>query len=305
MRLINGLIWLLRSTARRLECWQRRLDGEMKPLQSHDEQVKRTSATYDMMTQPDELYYAQQYLRWIIADLSTRFPERDTQIVDIGCGQGRLSIPLAKWARDGYVIGVDFTLEAVKKARQYAAERRVTNCEFHHADALSFTQSIPSESMDVAVMLEVSFWLRTHPDVLAELHRILRPGASIYVTFRSQYFNLLHSIRLKRWDSAEMAIKLREGYLWGKPVWFSWHTQKEIEALLEEIGFVDSHCRGIGVCSGIEGDPLAAIARPSALSASEQERLMKIESAVAEQYAACGRYILATAVKPASPKAAE
>lgn len=62
-----------------------------------------------------------------------------------------------------------------------------------------------------------------------------------------------------------------------------------------DLGLHLLNLRGIGVCSGIEGDPLAVIARPSQLSASEQERLMEIECAVAEDYAACGRYILATA----------
>jgi len=57
------------------------------------------------------------------------------------------------------------------------------------------------------------------------------------------------------------------------------------------------HLYGIGVASGIEGDPLSSVAQPSKLSETESARLMEIETSLAEHYAECGRYILAIAAK--------
>lgn len=95
-----------------------------------------------------------------------------------------------------------------------------------------------------------------------------------------------------------MALEQREGPLFGGSSWFNWHTPEDINRLFSESGLNVRHLRGIGVFSGIEGDPLSFVVRPSQLTTEEQESLMKIECAAAEQYAACGRYILATVENP-------
>jgi hypothetical protein len=118
-----------------------------------------------------------------------------------------------------------------------------------------------------------------------------------FVAFRSQYYNLLQTIHVRLWNSANIALTEREGHLFNGPIWFTWQTPEDVYKLLADLGLHALKLRGIGVCSGIKGDPLAHIAQPSQFSLKEQERLMKIECAVAEQYAACGRYILATAEK--------
>ena len=285
---------ILRHIARKLD--QAAVWSTPKAVESdHDALVKQATTAHNMVSHPDEPYYAKQYLHWIWPECEKRFPERDPLVLDIGCGQGRLALPLAKWAMHGRVVGVDYTPAAIAKAGGYAREQGLSNVEFHEADALVFVQALLDASFDVVLMTEVAFFLPTYREVLKEVHRVLRPGGVLLASFRSQYFNLLYSIRARDWESARLAIGSREGHWGGGPTWFSWHTEADISQLLSEIGFTNIHLRGIGVCSGIEGDPLSVIARPSQLSASEQERLMEIECAVAEQYAACGRYILATA----------
>ncbi len=65
-------------------------------------------------------------------------------------------------------------------------------------------------------------------------------------------------------------------------------------------GFTVTGLWGIGICSGIAGDPLASLAQPSLLSLAKQEALMAVELALAADLADCGRYILAEAWKTAS-----
>ena len=254
---------------------------------------------YDMVMRPDEPYYARQYLHWILPELSSRYDNRKIQILDLGCGQGRLSLPLAGWCASGggRVTGIDFVSSAIEKARGYAAQRSLSNVTFEQNDLLDFIQKKADGSADAILLIEVTFILPSYREVLAEIFRVLRPKGLAFIAFRSQYYNLLHTIRGRNWDGAKMALEQWEGHLFGGSSWFSWQTPEEIHQLMDESGLHLLDLRGIGISSGIEGDPLVAIARPSELSPKEQENLMKIECTLAEHYAACCRYILATAEK--------
>lgn len=263
----------------------------------HRSSIIRDMTRYNMVTHPDESYYAGQYSGWIVEELTNRYPERQAKIIDLGCGQGRLSVPLAEWCSSagGTVTGVDITPAAVEYARRYAARRGLGNVTFQQGDVLEFARSLTDISADAILLVEVTFILRNCAEMLRETARVLRPGGVLFVAFRSQYYNLLQSVRACMWDAADAALDQREGHLFDGPVWFTWQTPEDIQRLLSECGLRTLSLRGIGVFSGVKGDPLADIAKPSRLSERHRERLMKLERAAAEQYAGCGRYILATA----------
>jgi SAM-dependent methyltransferase len=302
------LWWAIRFMARLFGSAASRLDGLVTTrsvrdaTSAHDEAVWRSVAAHDMAAVPDELYFARQYLHWILAELGSRTDATRLNILDLGCGQGRLSLPLAEWCAEtgGEVVAVDFAPAAVERGKAYAHARGLKNVTFEQAELLSFVRGLPDGSVDVVLMIEVAFVLPSYREVLREVARVLRPGALAFVAFRSQYFNLLHALHHRRFDSAEMALTRREGHLFDESVWFTWQDPGDVEGLIEDAGLRLLTLRGIGVGSGIAGDPLASIVQPSQLSDEEQERLMAIERAVAEQYVACARYILATAEKTAS-----
>jgi hypothetical protein len=175
----------------------------------------------------------------------------------------------------------------------------VTNVEFHEADALDYVRSLPADSIDLALMLEVSVFMPSYREVITAVGRALKKNGLFFVSFRSQYYDLLHSIRSRDWQSARLVCAAREGHWGGGSTWFSWHTVDDIRQLLSEAGFTIKKCRGIGVASGIEGDSLSFIAQPSKLLPGEQTQLMELETSLADRYVECGRYILAVAVKSA------
>lgn len=272
-------------------------DEVLTDLPSHNEAIIRTMTRYDMTANPDEAYYARQYLHWIIPELEFRFPNRNARVLDLGCGQGRLAIPIASWASGkGEVVGVDLTGPAIEKARENAGG--LDSVSFVSSDILQFLRVQGDSTWNVVLLIEVTFFLPSWREVLGEIARVLKPGGVAFVSFRSQYYNLLQTVWSWRWDAAMMSLEKREGYLWGKPVWYTWQTPEDIKQILSSLGLNLLAIRGIGVCSGLEEDPLGAIVRPSQLPEEQRERLMIIECAVAEQYAACGRYILTTAEKP-------
>lgn len=268
-------------------------------MASHKEAVIRTMAGYDMMGSKDEAYYARQYFHWILPELEARFQGTGPLILDLGCGQGRFSLPLARWnlGRGGKVIGVDLAPTALEKARERG--RDLPNLSFQEADVLEFLRAQKDNFADAILLIEVTFFLPQWREVLREIARVVKPGGVSFAAFRSQYYNLLQNVWSWRWEGARMALEKKEGYLWGEPVWYTWQTPDEVRELYRELGLRPIRLLGIGVCSGLEEDPHGTIIRPSQLSAQEQDLLMEIECRAAEAYAACGRYILTIGEKPA------
>jgi 2-polyprenyl-3-methyl-5-hydroxy-6-metoxy-1,4-benzoquinol methylase len=272
-------------------------NGPNVPPQSHDEAVVRLMNEYNMVTHPDESYYADQYLRFILPELARRFPDHRTTILDLGCGQGRLSLPLARWCADGggTVSGVDLTPAAVALASQYARVQNVGNVTFVQGDAVEFVRGAPDSSADAVLFTEVTFFMPSYRQVLEELSRLLKPGGVAFIGFRSQYYYLLQLAWLRNWTNASRCLVERGGNIFGDKMWCGWHTVEDIHSVLAELGLRVCHLYGVGVLSGTHGDARGAIVHPALLSPEDQKRMMEIECAAAEQYAACGRYILAVA----------
>jgi arsenite methyltransferase len=97
-------------------------------------------------------------------------------VLDLGCGAGMDSILAARRIGPaGRVIGVDLTRPMVEKAKANAKAAEVENAEFHQGEA----DRLPAGdgSVDVAISNGVFNLCPDKPGVLAEVFRVLRPGA--------------------------------------------------------------------------------------------------------------------------------
>ena len=97
-------------------------------------------------------------------------------VLDVACGEGYGSALLA--SRAAKVIGADIAASAVEHAREQYA--RVTNLEFRQADcaALPFADA----SFDTVLLLEVLEHVADARGVLAEISRVLKPGAVLLIS---------------------------------------------------------------------------------------------------------------------------
>ena len=73
--------------------------------------------------------------------------------------------------------------------------------------------------------------------------------------------------------------------------------------MLSRLGLRPIRFRGIGVFSGIPGDPLASICVPASLDPGGREALRDIELLLAEDYAENGRYLYVSAEVASHPGA--
>jgi ubiquinone/menaquinone biosynthesis C-methylase UbiE len=248
-----------------------------------------------MVRDPDEAYYAEQYLRWIVADAAECLGDGRGRVLDLGCGQGRLSIGLATRVSGTTIVGIDAIPEAIVEARKNAERLELHGVSFEVGEIAEYLSRVPSESFDLVLMIEVAFLYPLYREALAEAHRVLRPGGVLAASFRSRYYNVLHFTRLRAWPELDLVRTSSAARIGG--TWLSWHTAAAVRSLFEKYGYSRPRLRGVGICSGIEGDPLEVIARPSLLWADEQIKLASMEGELAEDYCDCGRYILATAVR--------
>jgi SAM-dependent methyltransferase len=250
-------------------------------------EVGAAMGAHDMVDDPDEAYYRDRYLEWI----APRLPDAGV-VLDAGCGSGRLSVPVAQ--RGLRVVGVDFLGESIERARVHAAAAGVTDAEFVEADLLEWLRTQPDGSFDAALFVEAGFVIPQLEDTLRELGRVLRPGGSLLGSFRTQWFLALLAAQRRDWAMAELVLTQRSGALPGLG-WQNWHAREDLDELLARAGFRIDARQAIGAASGIEGDPLAAIARPAELSASDREGLARLEGAIGAVQPYNGRYVLVDA----------
>jgi len=280
----------------------RHLAGKWEPENIQEIGVAR-STRHDMAAEADEAFYADQYWAVLLPYLESL--PRDARLLDLGCGQGRLTLRLAGRFPGGRIVGCDLSSQVVENARRYAADRGIANAEFHNQTISRFLERFEGREFDAVFMTEVSFYYPGWEETLPRMADILKPGGLLVLSCRSQYFDALCVVRDRIWESVDLLLRGRTGRIFRSPVGFTWQTGAEIGALLERHGLAVAELRGIGACSGIEGDPNALICRPSLLGEEEREKLMKLELEVGKSVPDGGRYVLAIARKPDAGKEAE
>ncbi|TAM01264.1 MAG: methyltransferase domain-containing protein [Paraburkholderia sp.] len=97
-------------------------------------------------------------------------------VLDIACGEGYGSAILAKYAKD--VTGVDISHEAVEHA--VARYGDVPNLSFRQGSATAIP--LADASVDAVVSFETLEHLTQHDEMLAEIHRVLKPGGFLILS---------------------------------------------------------------------------------------------------------------------------
>jgi SAM-dependent methyltransferase len=114
-------------------------------------------------------------LRLALADevLSAEAAGRPLRLLDAGCGDGLLSLALAKRHRDWTVLGVDQRDDMLEGARARARGRGLGNASFEAAD---LTKPLPQTDFDAVLALECLHEIPDDKAALAAMAGALRPG---------------------------------------------------------------------------------------------------------------------------------
>ncbi len=147
---------------------------------SPEDRTRWGSYTLDIFSQvtlckealPENDFYAVNYLnpQW-------------RQVLDLGCGDGTHSAPLAK--RGVQVWGVDPSPIALKRFQERGIEG--LHCVGGMGEKLPF----PDAYFDAAILVSVIEHLENPSPTLSEVRRVLRPGGELVVTTDGLYTYLL------------------------------------------------------------------------------------------------------------------
>jgi len=99
------------------------------------------------------------------------------RILDYGCGPGNFSIAAAQLAGDtGKVFALDILPIAIKSVQEKAKRAGIRTIETILSDGKT---GLDDQSLDVVLMYDVFHDLLNPSPVLAELHRVLKPGGRL------------------------------------------------------------------------------------------------------------------------------
>ncbi|MBI2058808.1 MAG: methyltransferase domain-containing protein [Nitrospirae bacterium] len=118
--------------------------------------------------------------RWAKETLGRIQFRGDECILDVGCGDGKITAGLAGLVPRGIVLGVDQSAEMVKYAGQNYPRSRFPNLGFEQGEASLLTFNA---RFDLIVSFSCLHWVHDHPKALKGFHRALRPGGRLLLQF--------------------------------------------------------------------------------------------------------------------------
>jgi ubiquinone/menaquinone biosynthesis C-methylase UbiE len=111
--------------------------------------------------------------------------EPGQEVLEVGCGPGFFTIPAARIVGDeGRVQALDVKPLALERARQKVEREAVANVATMLADAGQ--TGLPGESFDLIFMFGLGHAIGGADRIMAEAHRLLRPGGTLSIEGRLQ-----------------------------------------------------------------------------------------------------------------------
>ncbi len=99
----------------------------------------------------------------------------DDAVVDLCCGDGWLTLPIARRAR--HVTAIDLDVKVLETARLRLGERAVKNCTFVEADAYDVAEAI-SKPADFVLLASAFHGAPDKPRLVRAVWLALKPGGS-------------------------------------------------------------------------------------------------------------------------------
>jgi trans-aconitate 2-methyltransferase len=104
-------------------------------------------------------------------------PER---VLDVGCGDGKITAEIAARLPGGSVLGIDPSVEMISFAQNHWSNSGHKNLQFGVADV----RDLPfHEEFDLVVSFNALHWVTEQDEALASIHSSLKPGAAAQLRF--------------------------------------------------------------------------------------------------------------------------
>ena len=173
----------------------------------------------------------QSWARELIVSLKLR---GDEQVLDVGCGDGKVTAEIACLLKNGRITGIDSSPQMIEFARKTFPRARHPNLDFQVMDARRITLE---RRFDIVFSSSVLHWVDDHPAFLRGAAARLRPGGRLFVSCGGKgnaqdvFIALRPEIRLKRW----------RGFFRGMPTPYFFYSPADYKKWLPKFGFSARH----------------------------------------------------------------
>ena len=127
----------------------------------------RRSRVYDAQVFPE---YKGTYKKTV--KRSVHFLSKEDRILEIGCGTGNATIPLAAYVKE--ITAIDTSREMLDKAKEKAEKKGKTNIQFLKTDLMDLEEK--AGSYDAVAAYNVLLYMKNQDEVLKKIHSLLKPG---------------------------------------------------------------------------------------------------------------------------------
>ncbi|HZL78535.1 MAG TPA: class I SAM-dependent methyltransferase, partial [Candidatus Limnocylindrales bacterium] len=169
----------------------------------------------------------QTWARELIGKLNLR---GDEHILDIGCGDGKVTAEIARAVPRGAVVGVDASAEMIRFAKKTFPPSQCSNLQFQIMDARKIKST---QQFDLVFSNAALHWVDDHEKILHGAAAILKSGGRLVVSCGGKgnahdvFLALRPELRLKRWWK----------YFRRMPMPYFFHAAGDYEKWLPKFGF--------------------------------------------------------------------
>jgi trans-aconitate 2-methyltransferase len=190
--------------------------------------------TYDRLAEPQE--------EWARALMDERLPlEGDEDVLDAGCGSGRVTRLLLDRLPNGRVLGVDGSPSMIETAgrnlAEYGERLSLLNTDLLELEPAMVEDALGRPDVDVIFSNATFHWIPDHERLFSRLYAVLRPGGRLAVQFGG-------TGNVPEWVEAVERATARPEF--GEPLgdFWPWHFKglEETRDKVEAAGFEDIHC---------------------------------------------------------------
>ncbi len=237
----------------------------------------RVMPAHNMLTHPAEIFYFEQYAKYILPYL-----EEGKTLLDIGCQHGRFTIPAIQ-------AGMIVTATDIKPIYKKSIRLQTGNhsFEFRNETLAQSTEQLPASSFDVVLCIELLYNLPSPGENIRKLARLVKPGGALITSHRSVGYYIYRYIREKNFDAARKLLS-------GNHPDYNAQTKFQLEQMYYSAGLSVQSITPIGIFSGFGKDAFSGIANPAKMTDQQKNELQSFETdkQLQDKFGESGRYWL-------------
>jgi len=148
-------------------------------------------------------------------------------ILDIGCGDGRVTAEIAKRVPQGHVIGIDNSKSMIDSAKK--TYKNLTHVKFLQSDACHFKSET---SFDLVVSFSALHWLPNQLEIFKNIYDMLKPGGQLLIrTAGGESQAIVEVFEREEWKNKLNPNRAK----------FQAKSASEYAQMLKKCGFKDIH----------------------------------------------------------------